>query len=348
MRPIVTVVTTTPGLPVQLPSGTAFMQVSSDELLVTATIAHAQGPVVIVAADEAGAGRALEAGVDEALTIDEAQAHLSRAVERARLRHGLHCGDQGGSELAALELFGESLALVLKQPLEAALRDCRALESLLLDFAVEPDGEQCSTRRPSLRPASDTLAGDAARRLEHAIQRVNQVLALGGGPNDASRATLVASVREVLALARPALEQVASVVFDVPSEECVVRVSHADLVLLVGGLLRLARNRCAAVGGERLIELRIQIDEAFVLIEIADDGEPLRTASTAGWFLQFGAADQRDPEATALALAARRARQAGGRLALYTHRDEGTTAQIRLSRVSEPRLVELPRRAESG
>jgi signal transduction histidine kinase len=310
--------------------------------------ARAQGPVLFVARTAEEATRALGFGVDEVIRAGEiSEEALTLALARARvrgdartsyeLRQGLFEDDDHLALAALFSAFGRRLA----EPIATASVGCEFLESTLgtiLDVDdkfvewVARSGREGQAHDLAVR----RLAHPGSRDLLRALTEVRKELqcagslarSLAGFASHAEGSTagsIARLVRDVVGVMSADYSAWATFTVEVDGP-CKVAIAPVTVAFVVGALIVNAVDAIrAGRKGTGRVEVRLSEHEDAVLLEVQDDGRPVRTDLRPSMLEPyFGMAR---PDRTGLLRVRERMRRSGGDVQVDSG-EGGTTVRV--------------------
>jgi signal transduction histidine kinase len=331
-------------------------------------VARAQGPVLFVARTAEEATRALGLGVDEVIRAGEiSEDALTLAIARARvrgdartsyeLRQGLFEDDDHLALAALVSAFGRRL----EEPIATASVECEWIESTLgtiLDVddkfvdwvarsAPERFARDLAVRRMAHPGSRDLLRAFAEARKE--LQRASSLVrSLAGLASHAERSTagsIAQLVRDVVGVMSGDCSAWATFSVEVDGA-CRVAVAPVTVAFVLAALIV---NAVDAIRGGRKgtgrVQVRLSEHEDAVLLEVQDDGRPVRTDLRPSVLEPYFTVARSDR--TGLVRVRERMRRSGGDVQVDSD-EGGTTVRVLVPAsiedvVFDPAAVEMPR-----
>ena len=326
------------------------VQVRMYSLASMAFPALAQGAVLFVARTEQEATRALGLGVDEVIrtgdiTEQALDEKLSRAATRAEarasfeLRRGLFQDDDDLALAALVSAFGRRLAV----PITSAALACELLESALAvildldDAFVEcavrgspaDQARDLAVRRLANPPSRELLRalGQAREELDRASSLVATLAGLASRAEASAGGSIAQLVQDIVAVMSADYATWATFVVDARGP-CRVAVPPVTVSFILSSLIVNAVDavRAGREDGGR-VEVRLSEHEDTVLLEVQDNGRPVRTDVLPGALDPYF--DPTRSNRTGLARARDRMRRCGGDLQIDSG-ERGTTVRVLL------------------
>jgi signal transduction histidine kinase len=326
----------------------SLVEVQASTLAFLVFVARAQGAVLFVARTAEEATHALGLGVDEVIRAGEmSDEALTLALGRARargaartsyeLRRGLFQDDDDLALAALVSSFGRRLA----EPIATASVECEWIESTLgpiLDVddkfvewvaraAPERFARELAVRRLAHPGSRDLLRAFAEARKE--LQRAGSLArSLAGLASHAERPTagsIAGLVRDVVGVMSGDYSAWATFTVEVEGP-CNVAVAPVTVAFVIAALVVNAVDAIrAGRKGTGRVQVRLSEHEDAVLLEVQDDGRPVRTDLRPSALEPYFSVARSDR--TGLVRVRERMRRSGGDLQVDSD-EGGTTVRV--------------------